>query len=68
MNWLTRFLCWVGCHDWREMDGRCCECGYVDPMWRRTAEFCTGCGNWDVYGRKGERVCCTCGRHERVER
>lgn len=30
----SRVLCWLGCHDWRKMDGRCCECGYVDPMWR----------------------------------
>jgi len=33
MSWLSRLLCWMGCHDWREMDGRCCECGYVDPLW-----------------------------------
>lgn len=26
-------LCLIGCHDWRNMDGVCCECGHVDPMW-----------------------------------
>ncbi len=31
--WFSRLLCWVGCHDWREMDGVCRECGYMDPYW-----------------------------------
>lgn len=33
MKWLSRFLCWIGCHDWRNMDGVCCECNYRDPFW-----------------------------------
>lgn len=30
---LSRLLCRMGVHDWREMDGKCRECGYIDPMW-----------------------------------
>jgi hypothetical protein len=33
-GWLSWLLCRAGCHDWRDMDGVCCECGYVDPLWR----------------------------------
>jgi hypothetical protein len=33
MNWLSRLLCFLGCHDWRNMDGVCCECGRRDPHW-----------------------------------
>jgi hypothetical protein len=29
---LSRFLCWLGSHDWREMDGYCCQCGVVDKF------------------------------------
>lgn len=32
-KWLSQFLCLLGCHDWRLMDGRCRECGYLDPYW-----------------------------------
>lgn len=34
MNWLSRLLCWMGSHDWREMDGTCRQCGYEDPLWK----------------------------------
>lgn len=34
-NLLTRFLCVIGCHDWRDMNGVCCECQYRDPLWRQ---------------------------------
>lgn len=27
---LSRALCRLGCHDWREMNGRCRKCGKVD--------------------------------------
>jgi len=33
-SWWSRLLCRMGVHDWRNMDGRCCRCGYVDPLWR----------------------------------
>lgn len=33
MRWLSRLLCWFECHDWREMDGTCHECGKIDPLW-----------------------------------
>lgn len=32
---LSKMLCAIGCHDWRDMNGVCCECGYVDPLWRQ---------------------------------
>lgn len=35
VRWASWLLCKIGCHDWREMDGRCCECGYDDPLWPR---------------------------------
>jgi hypothetical protein len=28
-----RLLCWIGCHDWRNMDGKCTRCGFDDPWW-----------------------------------
>lgn len=34
MGWLSQFLCWIGSHDWREMNGVCRECGYRDPLWK----------------------------------
>lgn len=30
---LSRILCFFGAHDWREMDGRCRECGKHDAFW-----------------------------------
>ena len=33
MPWWSRLLCFIGCHDWRNMDGVCRDCGYVDPLW-----------------------------------
>lgn len=32
--WWDRFLCAIGCHDWREMNGRCCSCGWRDDLWK----------------------------------
>ena len=36
MRWLSRFLsrcmCRIGCHDWREMNAKCRECGQRDYM------------------------------------
>ena len=32
-TWLSLLLCKIGMHDWRRMDGTCCECGYADPFW-----------------------------------
>lgn len=29
-NLLNQFLCWLGCHDWREMNGRCLYCDVKD--------------------------------------
>lgn len=29
---LSRLFCLVGIHDWREMNGRCCECGAADKF------------------------------------
>lgn len=33
-KWLSKLLCWLSCHDWRNMDGVCAECGHEDPLWR----------------------------------
>jgi hypothetical protein len=32
---LSQFLCFIGCHDWRNMDGYCRECGETDGVWMR---------------------------------
>lgn len=32
-RWISRFLCAICCHDWRNMDGVCAECGHHDEMW-----------------------------------
>lgn len=32
---LSQFLCFMGCHDWRNMDGHCTECGKTDDLWMR---------------------------------
>lgn len=29
---LSRLLCLFGIHDWRRMDGHCCECGEPDDL------------------------------------
>lgn len=50
MKWLSKLLCKIGCHDWREMNGVCCECGYVDPLW----PMLTG-GDHDGHDHDAER-------------
>lgn len=30
MKWLSRIFCFLGIHDWREMNGYCRECGKPD--------------------------------------
>lgn len=42
---IHRVFCWLGVHDWRLMDGVCCECGYNDPLW--IAWFPPPCGDED---------------------
>lgn len=32
MRLLSRILCFLGCHDWREMDGYCRLCGKKDEF------------------------------------
>ena len=31
-RWLSRLLCKLGCHDWRDMNAKCRECGQRDWM------------------------------------
>jgi hypothetical protein len=31
--WWCRLLCRMGLHDWRNMNGYCCTCGYRDAVW-----------------------------------
>jgi hypothetical protein len=35
----NRFLCWIGCHDWRDMNGRCRECGMCAAVGPQTIQF-----------------------------
>lgn len=34
MSWFSKFLCFISCHDWRNMNGVCAECGHHDEMWK----------------------------------
>jgi len=36
LSWLSRLFCFLGVHNWVDMNGVCCDCGARDPMWMGT--------------------------------
>lgn len=39
MNRLSKFLCWIGSHSWRDGPGYpCTECGKPDTLWHFESE------------------------------
>jgi hypothetical protein len=36
--WWSYLLCFLGCHDWREMDGFCRDCGAEDKILNRAIQ------------------------------